>query len=327
MRHDKDNHWLDPHLAKQVGRPPVEFDFDHWAKRYPEEARLLEQGYSHSSRNNKTLIPLRWRHIMESKVTRFSAAAVVVLAVGLVLLNPSGRSRQGVLLAAQERLAQVDTMVLKGQKAFTALDDPNASISLAVTKYISRQYGYMEQGTVNGRVVYKVVMNMPEKQGLMAFGLWVKKGVRYPCTEGQLQLMEKLTPTGIIDLLLQTDHKELGRAKINGVDVEGFELHGVSHLKDVLPKALFDIQQGTATAWVSTEEHLPIRLEGDLRIGKSLATFYMDANLHETTSLEAYNVELDPSLFSTEIPEGYSEFKLTDVLSSAIGPTLPASSQ
>jgi hypothetical protein len=327
MRHDKDNDWLDPHLAKQVGRPPVEFDFDQWAKRYPEEARLLEQGYGHSSRNDKTLIPMRWRHIMESKVTRFSAAAVVVFALGLVLLNPSGRSRQGVLLAAQERMAQVDTMVLKGQKVFTAVDDPNASISLAVTKYISRQYGYMEQGSVNGKVVYRVVMNMPEKQGLLAFGLWFKRCVKYPCAEGQIQLMEKLTPTGIVDMLLQTDHKELGRAKINGVDVEGFELHGVGHLKDVLPKALFDLQQGTATAWVSTESHLPVRLEGDLRIGKSLATFFLDARLHETTSLEAYNVELEPSLFSTEIPEGYSEFKLIDVLSTGVGLPLPGKSQ
>lgn len=262
---------------------------------------------------------------MNSRLTRYSAAAVVVLAVGLVLLNPAGRSRQGLLLAAQERIAQVDTMILRGQKVFTSVEDPNLSISLAVTKYVSRQYGYMEQGSINGNVFYRVVMNMPEKQCLIDLATLHKKCLRFPCTEGQIRLMEGLTPTGIVGLLLQTDHKELGPRRIDGVEVQGFELHDVNQVKDILPKYLFDIQEGTATVWVSTQSYLPIHMEGDLRIGKSLGTMFMDANLHETTTLESYNVELDPGLFSTEIPEGHSEFELTDALFEKLGLANPAS--
>jgi hypothetical protein len=44
-----------------------------------------------------------------------------------------------------------------------------------------------------------------------------------------------------------------------------------------------------------------------------MATFFMDVRLHETTSLEAYNTVLDPGMFSTAVPEGYTEFKLTDL--------------
>ena len=216
-------------------------------------------------------------------------------------------------------------MVLRGLKVFTSVEDPNLSISLTVTKYFSRQHGYMEQGSINDNVFYRVVMNMPEKQCLIDLATLHKKCLRFPCTEGQIRLMEGLTPTGIVGLLLQTDPRELGPGKINGVDVEGFELHDIGDLKDVLPRSIFDIQQGRVTAWVSTSEHLPIQLEGYFRIGKTMATFFMDLNLHETTSLESYNVALDPGLFSTEIPEGYSEFKLTDIIPGQAGLANPAS--
>jgi len=325
MRHDKDNQWLDPLLDRQVRWEPAEFDFDQWARRYPEEALMLERGFEGSSRNRKTLTQPIWRCIMQSKVTRYSAAAVVALAAGLVLLNPLGQSRQGLLLAAQERIARVDTMVLRGQKVFSSAEDPNLSVALDVVKYISRQYGYAEQGYLNGAMLYRVVMNMPDRQGLIAFAPWKKKCLKYPYTEGQIKLTERLAPAGIVDLLLQTDHKDLGPGKINGADVEGFELHDIGDLKDVLPRSIFDIQQGRVTAWVSTSEHLPIQLEGYFRIGKTMATFFMDLNLHETTSLESYNVALDPGLFSTEIPEGYSEFKLTDIIPGQAGLANPAS--
>jgi len=39
-----------------------------------------------------------------------------------------------------------------------------------------------------------------------------------------------------------------------------------------------------------------------------------------TTSLEAYNTELDAGLFSTDIPEGYTEFKLADFIPVQLAP-------
>ncbi len=97
---------------------------------------------------------------MESKATRYSAAAVVALAAALVLVNPPGISKHGVALAdVRERIAQVDTMVLRGHTAFTSVNDPNKSIRFDNVKYMSRQYGFAEDGYVKGTLAYRMVLN------------------------------------------------------------------------------------------------------------------------------------------------------------------------
>jgi hypothetical protein len=315
MTRDKDNPWLDPLLSRQIHHEPAEFDFQKWSQKHPDEARLLKRGFERTSRSQKKNTHPIWRYIMESKMTRYSAAALIVLAATVVLMNPLRMSRSdGVALAAvQEKVAQIDTAVLRGQKVFSAVDEPNASLTFDTVKYISKQYGYAEEGRRNGVLMYRVALNRMENECIMMFPLW-KKCVRRPCTEGQIKLMEKLTPTGVIDVFLESDYKKLGPAVIDGTNVEGFEVQNVTSFKNVLPKYLFDVQQGKGTVWVRTEDLLPIRLEGDLLIGKSLATMLMDVHLHEVAALESYNVDLREDLFNTDIPEGYTELKLTDFI-------------
>jgi hypothetical protein len=118
----------------------------------------------------------------------------------------------------------------------------------------------------------------------------------------------------VVDLLLESEYKRLGTATIDGVEAEGFEVQDLKSLESIVPKFLMDLQQGKATIWVSTKELLPIRMEGDMRLGKTFTTLFMDVNCHEVTVLEKYNVELDPDLFQTETPEGYTEFPFIDFL-------------
>jgi hypothetical protein len=268
---------------------------------------------AHNDNQRATRIPV-WRKIMESKVTRYSAAAVVALAAALVLMNPFGTSKHGgvALAAVQERVAQIDTMVLRGEKVVSCVAEPNLVFRFDVVQYFSRQYGTMEEGRMNGALAYRVVANLREKQFMVLLPLW-KKCLRRPCTEEQIKILEKLSPTGMMDVLLQTEYRELGPTQINGIAAEGFEFD-VKPLQDIVPKYLIDIQEGTGTFWVGTDELLLIRVEGDLLIGKSPMTLFTDLRLHEIENLESYDVELDESLFSTAIPEGYTEFKLTDFI-------------
>lgn len=256
-----------------------------------------------------------WRKIMENRMTKYSAAAVVALAAALVLTSPFGASKHGgvALAAVQEKVASLDTMVFRGQKTFSLVEDPNEYMAFDVIKYFSREYGIVEEGYRNGVPMYRIVMNRVQKQSLAVFHLW-KKYAKYAATDEQIELMEQLAPAGMIDLLLQNEHRKLGSRVIDGVDAEGFELDSLESIKGVLPKWLFDIQQGKATAWISKGELLPIRFEGDMRIGKSLATLFRDIRLQETTALESYDVELDPNLFDTNVPEGYETFGITDFI-------------
>jgi hypothetical protein len=316
MERDNDNSWLDPLLSQQVQHGPAEFDFARWSQEHPEEARLLAQGFAGASRSRKTSTYLIWRCFMVSKVTRYSAAAVIALAGALVLLNPFGTTQNGAvaLAAVQEKVAQVNTMVMQGERIFTNAADPNIVFRLEITKYVSRQYGYMEEGRIQGTLLYRLTLNRPEQQCLVLFPAF-KKCLKYPCTEGQIKVLEKLTPTGVTDQLLETDYRRLGPATIDGMAVEGFAFQGVKPVQNILPKYLFDIQDGQGTVWVATKELLPVRMEGDLLIGKCLGTLFMDQRVHEVCALESYDVPLDEQLFSPEIPAGYTQFQLSDVLS------------
>jgi hypothetical protein len=264
--------------------------------------------------------PTIWRTIMENRITKYSAAAAVVLATALVLLNPLGTTPNGVALAqVQAKIAQVDTMILRGETTFTSVTDPNTTVRYENVKYLSRQEGFMEEGFIKGTPIYRVILNKREKQGIVLLAPW-KKCVRFPCIKEPIQVVERLTPSGVVDLLLESnDYKRLGTADIDGVEAEGFEVQDLKPLESIVPKSLMDLQQGTATIWVGTKELLPIRMEADMRLGKTIATLFMDVQSHEIAVLDKYNVELDPGLFDTRPPEGYTELKLTDLLPGMLG--------
>jgi hypothetical protein len=101
---------------------------------------------------------------------------------------------------------------------------------------------------------------------------------------------------------------------IDGVEAEGFEVQNLKPLENIVPKSLLDLRQGKATIWVGTKELLPIRGEADMLLGKTIATLFMDVRNHEEIVLEKYNVELDPGLFDTNPPEGYTPFTFSDLI-------------
>ena len=69
------------------------------------------------------------------------------------------------------------------------------------------------------------------------------------------------------------------QAIIDGIDVEGFEFEDVKLIQNILPKHLFDIQQGRGTVWIGTKELLPVRIEGDLLIGRCWSSSAMSPNI------------------------------------------------
>ncbi len=259
--------------------------------------------------------PTIWRTIMEKRITRYSVAAVVALAAALVLWNPLGTSWSGVALAqVQAKIAQVDTMILRGETTFTSVSDPNTTVKYENVKYLSRPEGFVEDGFIKGTRIYRVVLNRREKRGVLLLDPW-KKCVRFPCTEEQIKVVERLTPSGVVDLLLESnDYRRLGTTTINGIEAEGFAAQNLKPLGNIVPRYLMDLQQGTATIWVGTKGLLPIRMEADMLLGRTIATLFMDVRCHEIAVLEKYDVELDPGLFDTATPEGYTEFTLAESL-------------
>jgi outer membrane lipoprotein-sorting protein len=317
MKHENENEWLDPMLDE-----PEQFDFEKWAENHPEEARLLRCGFEKSGRSARTKPFEIWRFIMESKVTRYSAAAVIVLAMALVLLSPFGPSgNSGVVLAdVQQKVAGIETMIIRGTKTFThpgedgdVFEFDGFKGEFDLVKYLSKQYGLVEEGYVEDKLIYRITFNHPKRQTLVVLPPW-KKYVTSASTDKQMYLLENLTPKGIVNLLMAGDYKELGRDSINGVEVEVFEFQDPVTFKELAPKAFFDVQNIKGKVWIGIKEQMPVRVEGDFVIGKCLMSMFHDLNLHEVNTMGEYNVELDEEIFDTNPPEGYTELTLSDIL-------------
>ncbi len=326
MKNDNDNQWLDPILEQHIRREPKAFDFEKWTETHPDEARLLRSGFNDSSQSTKTKTFEIWRFIMESKVTRYSAAAVIILATTFVLFGPSWAPGNGnvVLADVQQKVAGVETMVIRGTKTFTrpgkdseVFEFDGTKCVFDLLKYHSTRYGLVEEGYAEGQLFYRITLNIPEEQTLIVLPKY-KKYLKFASMGALAKVMEYFTtPNGILNLLLEGDYTKLGRDKIDGIEVEAFEFQDTEPFelfKELLPKAVFNIQAFKAKVWVGIKEQLPVRIEGDLSIGKSIMTAFNDLNLHEVNTLREYNVEIDEAVFDTSPPEGYTELTLSDIL-------------
>jgi hypothetical protein len=263
-----------------------------------------------------------WRLIMESKVTKCSAAAVIVLAMALVLLSPFGTPGSGgvVLADVQQKVAEIDTMILRGQKTLLrpgksgeVFEFDGLKAKVDVVKYHSRQYGFVEEGYVGDSLFYRATFNLPKRQTLLIFPTY-KKYVTFSSTDEHTQLLENLIPSGMVDLLLDSDYKELGRDSIDGVETQCFEFQTIESFKDLLPTPVLHMKDFKGKVWIGIEEQVPVRLEAELSIGKSLMTMFNDLILHEVNVLDKYNVAIDEDTFDVEPPEGYTEITLTDII-------------
>lgn len=322
MKQDNDNQWLDPLLQQHIHREPEDFDFEKWAEKHPDEARLLRCGFEDSNRRVKKKPYEIWRFIMESKITRYSAAAVIVLAITLVLLSPFGTPGNGgvVLANVQQNVDGIETMIIRGTKTVTRPGEPGKvfefngfKCEFDLVKYLSMQHGLVEEGYVGDKLFYRFTFNRPKRQTLLILPLYKKYGT-FTSTDKQMQLLENGTPKGIIKLLMDGDYQKLGRDNINGAEVEVFKFQDTESFKGILPKTIMDIKSVEGKVWIGIEEQLPILIEGDIGIGKSFMSLFQELNLHEVNTFHDYNIELDEDIFDINPPEGYTELTLSDLL-------------
>jgi hypothetical protein len=283
-----------------------------------------------------------WRKIMESKMTRYSAAAVVALAAALVLTNPFGGSRHGVALAdVQTALEAQQTVFAKGTRVLTVdempvLMPPDLAplferpggetgpfvLTLVAETYMSSQGYATKIYDKNGGFLAEVCVH--NETGTATVLLHTAKAyLRFEVSQAYRDKMAGFTIRGFVDMMYRSgEYQTIGPKRVGNVDATGFEVADwheriLEGFDSAIVRFFFNMQHVTARVWIDPHTKLPIQTEADVRMKACLFTFFKDARAEQIDNEFQWGVEIDEATFLPEIPQGYQ--KLSPPGGAAIG--------
>jgi hypothetical protein len=261
--------------------------------------------------------PNLWRLIMENKVTRYSAAAIITLAIAFVLFGPFGISDNGGVVLAQvvQKMDEAKMIVHKEQRFYYELGEEEPFLKTDVIKHCCQKLGIVdEQYTTEGDLMHRAyVLGKPRQ--MVAVLPETKKYFQMPLRDSMAQVIDRLTPRGLMEYFMAIEHKKLGRSRIDGCEVEGFEAIDT----EIWPMPdkfnfLFPVKQITWRFWIDVENSLPVRGEYEFITDRGLFTGMKKLRVVCKAYAFEYHQEAQEELFDPNIPDDYTEFKLTDLI-------------
>jgi len=254
---------------------------------------------------------------MESKITRYSAAAVVALAAALVLLSPFGTSDSGGIVWADvvRNMDKVQMFVHKEHRFYYELGEEEPFLKADAIKHICPKYGIVEeQYTTEGDLMHRVYI-LGEPREVICVLPETKKYFKAPVSDSMAQLINRLTPRGLVEYFMAIEHKELGRSRIDGHEVEGFETTDLTiwPFHDTL-HFFFPVKQITWRFWIDVESSLPVRVEYEFITDRGLFTRMKKLKIVCKAYDFEYHQEVREEVFDPNIPDDYTEFTLTDLI-------------
>ncbi|MHC4426583.1 MAG: hypothetical protein ACYSYV_10860 [Planctomycetota bacterium] len=234
-------------------------------------------------------LPSIGRTIMKSPITKFAAAAVIVVVV-LVGIDQSDISNVAwgdVAGRVDQALTYTCRVHLRDR---TREKEP---MDIEAVIYGSTEYGQKQDVGMNGKFLKHTYFLPAEKVEIDVMPV-EKTYRRKPLTDKDIEQRGGGDMRETLKKCTAYKHKKLGRDKIDGIDVEGIEVYDPN-----LCTASFTVDSLTAQLWVDIETNLPVLLKAEIKGTKG-----------EKAILEAekfqWNVELDPSIFEPNIPDDYT---------------------
>ena len=280
----------------------------------------------HSSQNRSEAArpgPTIWRIIMESKVTRYSAAAVITLAAILVLLSPFGTSKNGSIVWAEvvEKVRQMPTIIIEEEYLFWEMDEDETFLEadpdkLDVIKYVSEEYGVVFD-VFNDEGLLAQVYFLKETKQFIIVGHTLKKYLKIPMV-GDIfdRIATTVTPRGLVEYFTSGHYTELGRAKFGNFDVEGFETADPNVLFP-LPEPLrsfFPATDIVGQIWIDVDTSLPVSVGAVFNTDRGLFTGFNKLHGEWRSYDFQWNAELPEGIFEPNIPDDYTGFDVTDLI-------------
>ena len=254
---------------------------------------------------------------MESRATKYSVAATILVAASLVLFDPFGLfgGRHGVVLAeVAERMNEVKTMTLKERRVYYEAGKDEPWVKTNVVKYLSSDRGiveeqYGEDGQLQGRAY--ILKDPPQ---IIIVLVEQKKYVKLPLTDSAARLMERLTPKAIVEYFKAGDCTDLGTATIDGREVTGFETRDVG----LFPisgqyRFLFPIKDIKWQFWIS-KDLLPVTADLEVTTGRGVFTVFKELRITCHDYDMVYDPNIPSTVFDPNIPADYTPLNLESTL-------------
>lgn len=255
---------------------------------------------------------------MESKITRYSAAAVVVLSITLVLLSPFGPSNNGGIVWAEvaQKVGEAQTVTHRMKRVFWKLGEDEPFLEADVMKYVSLDLGLVEeQYNEDGHLMHRAYFLKEQQQFIMVFPA-TKKYIKISIPEDFFsQLTKLISPQGLIDYITAGQYTELGRTHFDGFEVYGFETNDID-LSQVPEQLLFIIPVNDITGrlWIDVETSLPVGIEMELTTDRGMLTGFQRLRAKFRAYDIQWNADIPEGTFEPNIPDDYREIKLSDLI-------------
>ena len=236
-----------------------------------------------------------WRNIMKTKMSRYAAAAVIIIAV-LVGYSLIPTSPGGVVWAeVAERVAKVKAFVYQIHTDMSGVEGlPEGKVlEMDMEVIVSADDGMVMTSYMDGKLMSKTCAQI-EEQVMILLMPEQKKYSRIILTDDILKKMreENHDPKQMVEQFLKGGYTELGRSEINGVTVEGVESSNVGLAQGIVGNV-------SGRLWVDVETGWPVQITMEV-LGKD-GEVVMEMVMEDFE----WDAEVDADLFVTEIPEDY----------------------
>ena len=238
--------------------------------------------------------PNIWRTIIKSKITKFAAAAVILIAV-MIGINQFGGSLDCASVALADvakKIEQIKNSVFKKTTTVSYKDNStNTFDSLIYYEETGIREDIYGDKKITNQVYVKssegIVVGIDHKRKL--FG-------KMDLTDEDIEKLSPIGPKDIVNLILSKGtYKRLGKKEIDGVLSEGFE---INDKRAMLSMDKDKIENVFTRLWVDINTNLPIRIEVDgILINNSKANVVMCD--------PKWDVDLASDFFEPKIPDDY----------------------
>lgn len=280
-----------------TSREPIEEKLENLGQALGSDEKLVENVMSCIGKEHVNVSKSKprniWSIIMKKPVTKLAAAAALIIGVFVISLqfNNSGVA-WGALV---ERIEGVQSVVyhLTSNTSMKGMPQELVPKTYSIA-YYSSEYGSRSETYMNDKL--SMIMYLNPKENVYLTVLPESKRFMKVTNKSQeelKQISDKDDPRVLVRQMMSEDYKELGRDRIDGIEVEGIECSGPRVMGGMFENA-------TARLWVEVGTDFPVRLEIEGTVSGGQMDMIMVMEDFQ------WNADLDPALFVPDIPSDYT---------------------